>query len=144
MFDEKTILARLQNGEDAQKIADEMAVMINNANKAYAEQKAQAEKEAQAKAEAAAKKETAKNDLQDILDLFAEWFGKYYEIDVQEAKKELDAESVIELIDSLQELTVLTNGLKKKFSLPKTSTHLTSTRKSADSILNAFLEDMSW
>ena len=40
MFDEKTILARLQNGEDAQTIADEMAAMINAANKTYADQKA--------------------------------------------------------------------------------------------------------
>ena len=50
MFDEKTILARLQNGEDAQKIADEMAAMINAANKTYTDQKAAEEA---AKAEAA-------------------------------------------------------------------------------------------
>ena len=43
MFDEKTILARLQNGEDAQTIANEMAAMINAANKMYAEEIAKAE-----------------------------------------------------------------------------------------------------
>ena len=35
MFDVNEILARLQNGEDAQKIADEMAATLNLANKTY-------------------------------------------------------------------------------------------------------------
>ena len=64
MFDEKTILARLQNGEDVQKIADEMTTILNQANKAYADQKA---------AEEAAKKRNEvqkKEDLQEILNLF--------------------------------------------------------------------------
>ena len=46
MFDEKTILARLQNGEDAKTIADEMAAALNAANKTYVDQKAKAEAEA--------------------------------------------------------------------------------------------------
>ena len=43
MFDEKVILARLQNGEDAQTIANEMADMINKANKMTADELAKAE-----------------------------------------------------------------------------------------------------
>ena len=52
MFDEKTILARLQNGEDAQTIADEMAATINAANKTYDDQKAAEEAAAAAETEA--------------------------------------------------------------------------------------------
>ena len=50
MFNEKDILARLQNGEDAQKIADEMAAILNAANKTYTDQK-EAEKKAAADCE---------------------------------------------------------------------------------------------
>ena len=114
MFDEKTILARLQNGEDAQKIADEMAAMINAANKAYAEQKAAEEA---AKAAAAKAEVQKKEELQSILDLFCDWFGTYYDMDVAELKTELKADQVIELIDSLKEYMEAVKGLEAMFSV---------------------------
>jgi uncharacterized protein (UPF0335 family) len=70
MFDEKTILARLHAGEDAQTIANEMAEMMNTANKIYNDQKmakAEADRLAAKKLEAQKKKE-----LQEVLDMFAD------------------------------------------------------------------------
>ena len=150
MFDEKTILARLQNGEDAQTIANEMAAMINAANKTYTDQKA-AEEAAKA---AAAKAEVQKREeLQSILDLFADWFGTYYEMDVTEIKSELKADQVIELVDSLKEYIEAVKGLesmlgvkKAKAAVPVGTKIIKSNTKpkSADEQINDFLKKMGW
>ena len=137
MFDEKTILARLQNGEDAQKIADEMAAMINKANKAYADQKA---------AEEAARKQNEvqkKEDLQEILDLFADWLKIYYGVEI---KGELTAESVLELIDSIKEYLEALKDLESVFNMknaPKIIKNNTKP-KSADEQISDFLNKMGW
>ena len=144
MFDEKTILARLQNGEDVQKIADEMATALNQANKAYAEQKA---------AEEAAKKNEVqkKEDLQEILDLFSDWFGTYYDMDVAELKSELKADQVIELVDSFKEYMEAIKGLESMFGIKKSAAPIgTKVIKSntkpvnADETINQFLKNMGW
>ena len=137
MFDEKTILARLQNGEDAQKIADEMAAALNQANKAYADQKA---------AEEAAKKQNEvqkKKDLQEILDMFADWFKTYYDI---ETKGELEADAVLELIDSIKEYVEALKGLETMFSMKNAPKIIKSNTKpkSADEQINDFLKKMGW
>ena len=137
MFDEKTILARLQNGEDAQKIADEMAAMINKANKMYADEKA---------AEEAAKKQNEvqkKEDLQEILDMFADWFKTYYGI---ETKGELEADAVLELIDSIKEYVEALKGLETMFSMKNAPKIIKSNTKpkSADEQISDFLNKMGW
>ena len=137
MFDEKTILARLQNGEDAQKIADEMAAALNQANKAYADQKA---------AEEAAKKQNdvqKKEDLQEILDMFADWFKTYYGI---EAKAELEADAVLELIDSLKEYVEALKSLESVFGMKNAPKIIKSNTKpkSADEQISDFLNKMGW
>ena len=140
MFDEKTILARLQNGEDIQKIADEMAAMINSANKAYADQKA---------AEAVEKAQAQKREeLQEILDLFADWFNTYYNID---AKGELKAEAVLEMIDSVQEYIKAMTDLGAVLGVKKPAAPVgpkiiksNTPPKSADETINAFLNQMGW
>lgn len=141
MFDEKTILARLQNGEDAQKIADEMAAALNQANKAYADQKA---------AEEAAKKQNdvqKKEDLQEILDMFADWFKTYYGI---ETKGELEADAVLELIDSIKEYVEALKGLETLFGVknatkPAVKVIKSNTKpKSADEQISDFLNKMGW
>jgi uncharacterized protein YyaL (SSP411 family) len=139
MFDEKTILARLQNGEDAQKIADEMAAMINAANKTYAEQKA-AEEAAKAEAEHEVQK---KEELQEILDLFADWMNAYYGI---EAKGELNADQVLEMIDSIKEYVEALKDFEKAFGMKtraKLSNKIDKTA-SADETINQFLSQMGW
>ena len=138
MFDEKTILARLQNGEDAQKIADEMAAMINAANKTYTDQKA---------AEEAAKKQNEvqkKEELQEIIDLFMEWLETFYGI---KADEEVPADSVIELIDSLKEYIDAFKGLEAMLGAKKPATKVIKSNTkpaNADETINAFLNKMGW
>lgn len=147
MFDEKTILARLQNGEDAQTIANEMAAMINAANKVYTDQKAAEEA---AKAAAAKAEVQKKEELQSILDLFCDWFGTYYDMDVAELKTELKADQVIELIDSLKEYMEAIKGLESMFSVKNATKPAVKVIKSntkpanADETINAFLKKMGW
>ena len=150
MFDEKTILARLQNGENAQTIADEMAAMINAANKAYTDQKA---------AEEAAKKKSEiqkKEDLQEILDMFIDWFGAHYDIDVEEVKGEVTADQVIELIDSLKEYIDAIKSLETMLGMKKVAVKKAAkpagagviksntNPKSADDKIHDFLKNMGW
>ena len=141
MFDETTILARLQNGEDAQTIANEMAAMINAANKAYADQKAAEE------AEAKRAENQKKEDLQEILDLFVEWFGTYYDIDVEEIKDELKVDQVIELIDSLKEYIEAMKGLEALFGVKKPAVKVIKSNTkpaNADETITQFLNKMGW
>ena len=140
MFDEKTILARLQNGEDAQKIADEMAAMINSTIKTYNDQKAAEEIK---KAEVQKKEE-----LQEILDLFCDWFNAYYDVD---AKGKIEAEAVLELIDSVQEyiqaMTDLNAALGVKMPAAPIGTKVIKSNtapKTADDKINDFLTKMGW
>lgn len=137
MFDVNEILARLQNGEDAQKIADEMAATLNLANKTYEDQKA---KEEAAKKQNEVQKE---KDLQKILDMFADWFKTYYGI---ETKGELEADAVLELIDSIKEYVEALKGLETMFNMKNTPKIIKSNTKpkSADEQISDFLKKMGW
>ena len=129
MFNEKDILARLQNGEDAQKIADEMAAALNAANKAYADQKAEEAKKAT--------ELQKKADLQDILDQVTLWFAQYYGIE-----ESLSADEVLELIDEVQGYVNALGDLGKLFAVkPKVKVVKT---QNPDDTLNAFLNKMGW
>lgn len=137
MFTEKDILARLQNGEDVQKIADEMAKMINAANKTYTDQKA---------AEEAAKKQNEiqkREDLQEILDLFMDWLNAHYGIG---NKGDVTADQVIELIESLQEYLEAIKDLEAIFGVKKPAAKAVKAAKpqSADETINQFLKNMGW
>ena len=136
MFDEATILARLQNGEDVQKIADEMAAALNKVNKLYSDQKAKEEAERAAAKRAESQK---KEDLQEIIDLFMEWLSTYYNVDTQD---KLTADQVIELIDSIFEYVEAMKGLEHMFA-KKAPAKVVKTQ-SADDTLNAFLNKMGW
>ena len=146
MFKVEDILARLQNGEDAQTIANEMAAMINAANKTYADQKA-----AEEAAKAAAKRAELQKveELQDILDMFIDWFGTHYGVDVEHVKNELGADQVIELIDSLKEYVEAIKGLEAMFSVknatkPAVKVIKHNTVPNADETINDFLKKMGW
>ena len=140
MFDEKVILTRLQNGEDVQTIANEMANLINKVNKTYTDQKA-AEEAAKAKAET-----QKKEDLQEILDMFTDWFNAYYGI---ETDGKLEADAVLELIDSIKEYVEALNDLESLFSIKKSAVKATksnakSKSKSSDEQISDFLKQMGW
>lgn len=103
MFKVEDILARLQNGEDAGDIAEEMVNVLNEANNKYQE-----EEEAKAKkaaAEAHVKEVQKLQDLQEIIDLMHDFCINYYcetneDIDtVQAAFATLDAKSVNQMIE---------------------------------------------
>lgn len=143
MFNEKDILARLQNGEDVQKIANEMAAALNQANKVYTDQKAKEEADRVAAEKAEVQK---REDLQEILDMFCDWLGTYYKLDVAEIKSELKADQVIELIDSLKEYIEAVKGLESMFSMKNTPKIIKSNTKpkSADEQINDFLKKMGW
>ena len=139
MFDEKVILARLQNGEDAQTIANEMADMINKANKMYADELAKAEEAKRAEEQKQAIQKQKVTDLQSILDQFAAWFQEYYNID---AGDELKAESIMELIDEIQ---VWTDALKHLGAVSAKKPAVKVVKKaSADDTINQFLKQMGW
>lgn len=139
MFDEATILARLQNGEDAQKIADEMAAALNKVNKIYSDQKAKEEAERAAVKRAESQK---KEDLQEIIDLFMEWLSTYYGVDTQ---TELTADQVLELIDSVFEYVEAMKGLESMFAKKAPVKVIKSnTKPNADETINQFLNKMGW
>ena len=138
MFTEKDILARLQNGEDVQKIADEMAKMINAAKKTYTDQKAAEEA---AKAAAAQAEVQKKEDLQEILDLFSDWLNVHYGIGT---KGDISADQVIELIESLQEYIEALKDLEAIFGGKKPAAKVVKAKPSADDTINQFLKQMGW
>ena len=140
MFDEKVILTRLQNGESVEDIANEMANLINKVNKTYADQKV-AEEAAKAKAET-----QKKEDLQEILDMFTDWFNAYYDIKVD---GRLEADDVLELIDSIKEYIEALNDLESLFSVKKSAVKATKSNtkpksKSSDEKISDFLKQMGW
>ena len=137
MFNEKDILARLQAGEDAQTIANEMADMINKANKMYADELAKAEEARKAEELKKAKDLQKKADLQDILDQFSLWFAQYYGID-----ETLSADQILEWADSIQDTLHLLGNLDKMTAVkPKVKVVKT---QNPDDTLNAFLNKMGW
>ena len=95
MVNSKDILARLQNGEKAEDIANELINALNDANDAY-------NKEVEAESEVKAKKVA---DMQDILDALHDFCIEYYcdnneDInEVEAAFKEFTAEKVIEIVE---------------------------------------------
>ena len=132
MFNENEILARLQNGEDIQKIANEFADMLNQANKTYADQKAKEEEARKAEELKKAKELQKTADLQDILDQFSLWFAQYYGIE-----ETLKADDIMVLIDEVQGAMKLLEGLTQPVK------KVTKTQ-SPDDTLNAFLNKMGW
>ena len=102
MVNSKDILTRLQNGEKAEDIANELVSALNDAAKAYNEEVAAKKAEDEAKANREAKKIA---DMQDILDLLHDFCIDYYcdnneDINaVEEAFNELTAKNVLAMIE---------------------------------------------
>ena len=98
MVNSKDILTRLQNGEKAEDIANELINALNDANDAY-------NKEVEAKKAESETKAKKIADMQDILDLLHDFCIEYYcdsneDInEVEEAFDEFTAEKVIEIVE---------------------------------------------
>lgn len=115
MINEKDILARLQAGEDAQKIADELANVLNAANATYvAEQEAKrkAAEEAAKKAAEAIAIEEEKNELAQII---ADAIMDYLDIAapgiLDEDEDDLTGEEIRKLLDSMVPMLVSVKNL---------------------------------
>ena len=95
MFTEKEILARLQNGESMDTIANEISSLLNSAKDAY-----EAEEAAKrAEAESAKRVEECKvQEMEDIIELIADWAHTYYDVD-PELFDLITAEDVIKIIE---------------------------------------------
>ena len=139
MFDEKTILARLQNGEDASTIASEMTAAINSAMKTYEDQKKEeaAAREAEKRLEVQKKKE-----LETIMAGLRDWTVKWYGVS-EEAAAALNADEVMELIDSINGYAEALKGLEVLVAKPKT-VQKKKVSKTADDTIEAFLKQMGW
>ena len=142
MFDTNEILARLQNGEDAQTIADEMAALLNEANKVYNDQKA---------AEAVEKAEVQKREhMELILQDIRAWFNEFYNCEWAKELNDIKAETVIELVDSLVDYVDAFIELEKTLKVkPDVKPAAKPAKKifktnSPDDTLNAFLKQMGW
>ena len=148
MFNKETVLARLQNGEDVTKIANEITNIINEANRTYLDQKAaeEAEKKAKAEAKAQAIAKEKEEDLAEILNLFADWAEIYYKVSKEDFMKSLNAHDIIELIDSLQkcidifDFSGLEDG-KAKFKIKR---KMPIEDITLDDALDSFLKRMGW
>lgn len=102
MINSKDILARLQNGETAEAIANELVGALNDANDIYMR-----EQEAKRKAEAKAEERNARKiaAMQDILDALHDFCIEFYcesneDINaVEEAFADLTAEKIINIVE---------------------------------------------
>lgn len=98
MVNSKDILTRLQNGEKAEDIANELINALNDANDTYNKEVEAKKAESEAKAKKVA-------DMQDILDLLHDFCIEYYcdsneDINAVEAAfDEFTAEKVIEIVE---------------------------------------------
>ena len=138
MFDEKTILARLQNGEDASTIASEMTAAINSAMKTYEDQKKKEAEAEKAKQNAVQKK----NELEAILAGLRDWTIKWYGVS-EEAAVAINADEVMELIDSINGYAEALKSLEVLVAKPQV-VQKKKVSNTADDTIEAFLKQMGW
>jgi hypothetical protein len=156
MFNVEDILARLQNGEDVDAIAQEMTDALNDANDQFQKEKEEEEKAREYEAKAKELQKLA--DLQEILDLMRDFCIEYYcENDedvntVHAAFATLDAKSVDKMIEEAGAYAVrmaemqnhfdgLFSGLFGTPTVKKVSKPAPET-KTADAVINSFLSSM--
>lgn len=149
MFNESDILARLQNGESVDAIANELTAIINKANSTYEDQKA---KEAAEKAKLAEMKKIQEQvkleELADIMEVFAEWLKDYYNVS-DETLAHYTPEVILELIDSCYEYAQAVAELGKLVAQkPGQKVSITTPackkKPSADKVITSFLNEMGW
>ena len=150
MISSKDILARLQNGETAEAIANELITALNDANEAYI-------------AEAKAQKCKAKKikDMQDILDAVHDFCIEYYcdsneDIDeVEKIFKEFTGEKAVNMIEetgaALLEFENRMKNIGKMFDLDPASSfdsnhsevEVKINHSEVDAIIDEFLKSIN-
>ena len=152
MVNSKDILTRLQNGEKAEDIANELINALNDANDAY-------NKEVEAKKAESETKAKKVADMQDILDLLHDFCIEYYcdsNEDINEVEAVFDeftAEKVIEIVEeagaAVLELNEQLKDIEKMFGtfpFGKSTVELRldkdATPAEADAVIGKFLESI--
>ena len=152
MVNSKDILTRLQNGEKAEDIANELINALNDANDAY-------NKEVEAKKAESETKAKKVADMQDILDLLHDFCIEYYcdsneDInEVETAFDEFTAEKVIEIVEeagaAVLELNEQLKDIEKMFGafpFSKPTVELKvgkdATPADADAVIGKFLKSI--
>ena len=153
MVNSKDILTRLQNGEKAEDIANELISALNDANDAYNKEVAAKKAEDEAKAKKVA-------DMQDIVDLLHDFCIEYYcdnkeDIDaVEEAFAELTAEQLIAIVEeagaAVLDMEKKLKDIEKLFgtfnSAPvktiKIDKDFVPGKKNADAVIGSFLKSI--
>ena len=151
MVNSKDILARLQNGERAEDIANELVSALNDANNEYKRVQAAQKAEAEAKAKREAEKIA---DMQDILELLHDFCIEYYcdnneDINaVEKAFTELTAENLIAIIEeagaAIFDMEQKLKDIEKIFggfgAAPVKTIKVD--KKNADTVINNFLKSI--
>ena len=152
MVNSKDILTRLQNGEKAEDIANELINALNDANDAY-------NKEVEAKKAESETKAKKVADMQDILDLLHDFCIEYYcdsNEDINEVEATFDeftAEKVIEIVEeagaAVLELNEQLKDIEKMFGafpFSKPTVELKvgkdATPADADAVIGKFLKSI--
>ena len=152
MVNSKDILTRLQNGEKAEDIANELINALNDANDTY-------NKEVEAKKAESETKAKKVADMQDILDLLHDFCIEYYcdsneDInEVEAAFDEFTAEKVIEIVEeagaAVLELNEQLKDIEKMFDtfpFGKSTVELRldkeATPADADAVIGKFLKSI--
>lgn len=135
MFNKEDILARLQNGDSADAIAQEMAAALNEAQTAFDEAKAKAKVEADRVLNA---KRAA---VEIILDGASDYLIAAGEEDLQKEIKNIEIDKLIELLDGSIEMGKNLEKLKNlEFKFPLCGDP--SKFPDPDTILRNFLKDI--
>lgn len=109
-FTKEDILARLQNGETVDAIADEMATALNAA---AAEKKALDAENAAKEKEEARVLEAKRAAVDEILDAICDYLVAAGEADFIEDLKDIDTDKVIEMLDGAIEMAKSLEKLKE-------------------------------
>lgn len=112
MINEKDILARLQAGEDAQEIADELVAALNNATNTYMAEQAEAKRKAEAEKAKAEAIEEEKDELAQIIaDAVMDYIAVAAPELVEGEDEDLSGDEVRKLLDSMIPLMVSMKNL---------------------------------
>ena len=146
MFDKAEILARLQNGDSIEDIAQEMTDALNAADEAFQEAEAKRLEE-EKRASEQTRIHAAKSAAVDMmLDAVCDYLVAADEDKLLDKIKEIDTEKVIELLDGTIEMAKSLEKLKglqfplMGFKVP-TAQKVVVDKGSADQVLNAFLKE---
>lgn len=141
MFNKEDILARLQNGDSADDIAQEMATALNEAQTAFDEAKAAADK---AKVEADRVLNAKRAAVEVMLDGVSDYLIAAGEAELQKEVKDIDIDKIIELLDGSIEMAKSLEKLKDlQFDFPVCGRPSQVTKvQDPDAILRGFLASL--